>query len=96
MERMNSTEPININYLQRITASIDIPEGTRYSWKPTVLNSRPRYIIIGFKDATPEFKEVNSKFIQTTTEGVTCNVRQLIINKNSIKHNLLSNESIIF
>jgi len=63
MERMNSSNPISINYLNRITASIDIPIESIYSWRPTTLNSRPRYILIGFKDATPEFKEINSKFI---------------------------------
>ena len=68
MERMNPSTPISINYLKRITASIDIPIGSIYSWRPTTLNSRPRYILIGFKDATPEFKEINSTFIQSKND----------------------------
>ena len=51
MSRINNPKPITVDYLVRISDVIDLPAGVNYSWRPVVLSSRPRYILIGFKDS---------------------------------------------
>ena len=75
LKRMNLSKPIDVNFLERICTSIDMPEGTQYSWKPTVLNSRPRFIMVGFKDESPEFTENYSKFIQNVGNNEIRSIR---------------------
>ena len=75
LKRMNSSKPIDVNFLERISTSIDIPEGTQYSWTPTILKSRPRYILVGFKDQSPEFTENYSKFIQNVGSNEIRSIR---------------------
>ena len=64
LERLNTDKDINVAYLYRQVAKIDIPEGATYSWKPAFLSDRPRYIFIGFKDPVAATGTNNSKFIQ--------------------------------
>jgi len=75
IERINTNNPINVAYLQRISTSIDVTEGTRWSWKPMVLNSRPRYIILGFKESAPDYKKNYSKFIQAVGDNYLKSIR---------------------
>ena len=64
MERLNKPTPIQVDYLQRISASADVPEGSTFSWKPVILSSRPRFILLGFKENEIDYLKNNSKFIQ--------------------------------
>ena len=80
MKRLNSPTPVRVDYLERIYAGIDMPEGSRYSWKPTILGSRPRYILIGFKDPDVSYTKNNSKFIQAIGDN---QIKELRVQLNS-------------
>ena len=65
IERLNNPKPITVNFLERISYQQEIPTGSRYSFKPALLSTRPRFMIIGFKEITDSYTTNNSKFIQT-------------------------------
>ena len=64
LQRLNTDKDINVSYLYRQAAKIDLPEGANYSWKPAFLSERPRYIFIAFKDPVAASNTNNNKFIQ--------------------------------
>ena len=64
MNQMKSIENIDVSYLKRIPNVLDIPEGSNFSWTPSNLSSRPRFLILGFKSSEIKYTENNSKFIQ--------------------------------
>ena len=43
---------------------MDIPEGSNFTWTPSNLSSRPRFLIMGFKNNDVKYTENNSRFIQ--------------------------------
>jgi hypothetical protein len=75
IERLNNPKPITVDFLERISSSVVIPEGTKYSFKPLTLNTRPRFILIGFKDETASYKTNNSKFIQKDGDNQITSLR---------------------
>ena len=66
MKQMKSIEKIDVSYLKRIPNVLDIPEGSNFTWTPSNLSSKPRFLIMGFKNADIQYTENNSKFIQAS------------------------------
>ena len=42
MQQMKSLDKIDVLFLKRITAVLDIPVGSNYSWTPSNLSSIPK------------------------------------------------------
>ena len=64
MKQMKSIENVDVSYLKRIPNVLDIPEGSNFTWTPSNLSSRPRFLILGFKSSDISYTQNNSKFIQ--------------------------------
>jgi len=73
LDRLNKDKPISVNFLNRNGATTDLTIGnTNLSWKTTLSNSRPKYILVAFKDLNISIEKNNSLFIQRSEkEGIT-------------------------
>ena len=58
IERLKSGNPIYVDYLERISGQMDLPEGTSYSTNIPPLSYLPRCIFIGFKDTVVSYKKI--------------------------------------
>ena len=64
MEQMKSLDKIDVLFLKRISSVLNIPVGSNFTWTPSNLSSRPRLVIIGFKNSDASYTNNNSMFIQ--------------------------------
>ena len=64
IERLKTDKPIAVNYLNRLSNVIDIPEGSTFTWQPAMLKKKPKFILLGFKDPEVTYTKNNSQFIQ--------------------------------
>ena len=64
LERLKTDKPVAVNYLNRLSNVIGIPEGSTFAWQVAILKIRPKFILLGFKDPEDSYTKNNSQFIQ--------------------------------
>mgnify|MGYP003462797410 FL=1 len=78
---MNKDKPVSVNFLNRNGTTNELGAGsTNLSWKVSLTNSRPRYILVAFKDLTTSIEKNNSLFIQKDGKNAITSLRIQINN----------------
>jgi hypothetical protein len=81
LERLNKDKPVSVNFLNRNGTTNELGAGsTNLSWKVSLTNSRPRYILVAFKDLTTSIEKNNSLFIQKDGANAVTSLRVQINN----------------
>jgi len=81
LDRLNKDKPVSVNFLNRNGTTNELAVGsTNISWKVSLTNSRPRYVLVAFKDLTTSIEKNNSLFIQKDGANAVTSLRVQINN----------------